>query len=104
MKFFLLIATLTFALSAQTKSVLSGRVKDVQGGVVAGARIDLFRHDTGESIGTESNATGEYLFNEVAPGSLVIEVQKEGFRTASLNVTIDRDSSRQLDVTLGLAA
>ena len=98
-----LITTLPFPLSAQTKSGISGHIRDARGGTVADAALHLYRQDTGASLGTASDTAGEYQFDDVPPGALLLEVQKDGFRTATLNVNVGRNGMQQFDVTLEVA-
>lgn len=89
------LLSLTFSLSAQ----ISGRVKDAQGGAIADAQVRLFRQDSSAPLSTVSGAAGEYHFDNVIAGELVIEVQKDGFRSA----TLETQAGRKIDVTLEVA-
>src|ERR1019366_6840892 len=97
-----LIAAITFSLSAQSRPGISGHVRDTSGGAVGNAKLSLFRQDTGVSSNTATGPGGEYRFDGVAPGALVLEIQKEGFRTATINVAFE-GSVRPVDVTLEVA-
>src|SRR6185437_4582657 len=90
-------------LFAQGGQVVRGRVKDAQGGVIANAQVHLFRRDTGVSWNAVTNKAGEYRFDGVASGSFVLEVQKQGFRSATLDIQLERAGSKPFDVVLGVA-
>ena len=47
--------------------------------------------------------SGQYQFVGVPPGSFLLQVQKDGFRTQTTGVTIQKSSSKDLDVSLELA-
>jgi hypothetical protein len=73
----------TVPVSAQvTTGTVYGTVKDVQGGVLPGATLVL----TSETRGTKSapvvaNATGDYVFPNVAADTYTLEVTMSGFKT-----------------------
>lgn len=100
---FILVAVTLPALHAQTGSTLEGHVRDRQGGAIANARLRLFREDAGVSQNAFSTAEGRYRFDDIAPGALVLEVQKEGFRTATLTVQVEVRKTSRLDVTLDVS-
>lgn len=78
---------------------LSGRIIDAQGGVIGGARVRLARED-GATFLTSSDDAGAFVFADVPPGTMVIEIEKPGFRTQVQVVTIARDAAATLDVRL----
>src|SRR3954453_22223825 len=62
----------------------SGTVKDVQGGVVPGATIVLISETKGtKSAPMVTNASGDYVFPNVAADTYSVEVSMEGFKTLS---------------------
>jgi protocatechuate 3,4-dioxygenase beta subunit len=95
----LFMALVGVTLPAQTRTTLSGHIKDAQGASIEGAEVRLFRQDTGAFRNTASTASGEYRFEGVEPGSFALEVHKDGFRTAALSLNVRRDSA-EADVTL----
>lgn len=99
----LVLAIFAAALPAQTGSGLAGRVIDAQGAAVPNARARLYRVDTTTSLNATTDATGEYRFEGVAPGALLLEVQKEGFRTKTAQVQIEPGSVKHFDVALDVA-
>ncbi len=95
--------TFTCLLKAQSKSGVIGYVKDAQGALVSGTQLRLFRQDTGSSLTAVSDSTGRYRFENVAPGEFVLEAQKDGFRSATINVQLGRDVQQALDIKLQVA-
>src|SRR5262245_41350721 len=71
--------------SAQiTTGLVTGTVKDSQGGVVPGAVVVLVSEtkDT-RSAPAVTNATGTYVFPNVTPDLYTVEVLMEGFKTVT---------------------
>jgi Carboxypeptidase regulatory-like domain/TonB-dependent Receptor Plug Domain len=65
-----------------TTGTVSGTVKDVQGGVVPGATVVLISESKGtKTAPVVTNATGDYVFPNVAADSYTVEVSMEGFKT-----------------------
>ncbi|HEY1986057.1 MAG TPA: carboxypeptidase-like regulatory domain-containing protein [Terracidiphilus sp.] len=80
--------TTAFAQATNTGTVV-GVVEDQSGAVVPGATITLTDTTTNSARSTASNATGQYVFSNVPPGSYNIVVTKGGFEAAKLaNQTI----------------
>jgi vitamin B12 transporter len=97
------LAAFACLLHAQSKSGVSGYVRDAQGGWVSGAELRLFRQDTDFSRTATSDSSGKYIFENVAAGPLVLEIQKNGFRSATMNVQVERDAPQALDIRLEVA-
>ncbi|HMJ60865.1 MAG TPA: carboxypeptidase regulatory-like domain-containing protein [Bryobacteraceae bacterium] len=93
----LLLALVGATLHGQT--ILSGHIKDAQGASIEGAEVRLFRQGAGAFRNAASSAAGEYSFERVEPGSFVLEVRKDGFRTATLSLNVRPDNATA-DVTL----
>ena len=67
-----------------TTGTVSGTVKDVQGGVVPGATVVLISETQGtKSNPAVTNATGDYVFPNVATDTYTVEVSMAGFKTLS---------------------
>ncbi len=58
-----------------------GIVKDQSGGVVPGAKVSITSEDTGLTLNTTSDASGNYIFTPVHIGNYTVEVQYQGFET-----------------------
>jgi len=100
------------AASAQT-AVVSGRVSDAQGGVIAGAEVTLRRLPPPgtpamprmpnmpgmEERTTRSAADGTFAFDQVPPGEYALQVDFSGFERSSQQVTAS-DRPQTLAVTL----
>ena len=77
----LLTVVNSYSLLAQsgTSSALAGTVADISGAVIPNAQIKATEVDTGGVRTVVCNASGRFLFSQVAPGAYLIEVQAEGF-------------------------
>ena len=87
--------------SAQTfQGGLRGAVKDAQG-VIPGAAIVLVNEANGVSRDTISNASGEYSFPAVDPGTYTVKATVQGFKTFERQgIRIATQSFLTLDITL----
>ena len=68
------------ALGQSTSGRIVGRVADPTGAVLAGVKITLVNDATGASRNTQTNASGDYNFVEVVPGSYRVEYELTGFK------------------------
>ena len=85
MKCLLFIAILLLndvALFAQTEGArISGRVTDVVGSVIAGAKCTVTDIDTNISASTATNEDGIYVIQGLHPSHYRLTIEKDGFRT-----------------------
>jgi hypothetical protein len=104
---FLIVPALAVG-QARTEGELSGKIADPAGALVAGANLTLSQGSTGTILTTVSNASGEYAFAAVLPGTYKLTVEAKGFtqtivsdvlvytgRTTDLNVTVKLGSETQ---------
>jgi Carboxypeptidase regulatory-like domain/TonB dependent receptor len=71
--------------SAQVETAaLSGRVTDQSSAVVTGAQVEIRNTETGISTTVETNGDGIYEAPSLKPGSYLMNVNKQGFRTVSV--------------------
>ena len=64
---------------------IQGTVTDTSGALVVGAQVKVFSPDTGLSRTVTTNDQGEYLASELPLGTYSVTIEKEGFRTTTLN-------------------
>jgi hypothetical protein len=69
--------------SAQTRTEgqLSGSVVDPSGAGVPGASLTMSQPSTGFSTTVQANATGDYVFPDLQPGTYTLAVSAKGFAT-----------------------
>jgi hypothetical protein len=82
-------AVSTFAQNATTS--LRGVIKDPNGALVPGAKIELTNQANGQVFSTTANSAGEYVFAQVLPAKYIIVSSAPGFgqqtKTAELLVS-----------------
>lgn len=96
----ILIIVLSNAAQAQTAS-LTGTVKDTTGAVVPGVQLTLTDLSRRLVRSTESDASGIYLFDRLAPGAYELKAEQQGFKTfLNPSITLEIDQRARADVTL----
>ncbi len=103
------ITLLTFlsfpAFSQSTGGRILGRVADPTAAVLAGVKITLTNEATGASRDTQTNASGDYNFVEVVPGTYRVEYELAGFKkSVQKSVTVDVNQVVTLNQTLAIGA
>lgn len=99
---FTLIALFTClpAAAQGTRGAISGRVTDSSGAVLQGAQIQLQSRD--EKIA--SDAQGEFLIPDLAPGDYKVEVTYVGFSNLETPVTVKAGETARLDAKLTVSS
>ncbi len=64
-----------------TTGTVTGSVRDNQGGVVPGALVTLVHAERGTATEATTNAQGDYVFPNLAPGTYTLRIALEGFKT-----------------------
>jgi hypothetical protein len=102
----LIIATLAIVVSAQSfRATLVGRVSDPGGAIVAGANVTIIQNGTNFTRTATTNDEGEYVVNELQPGSYTVRIDATGFKTAiNQNVVLETDQTRRFDVDLDVGS
>jgi hypothetical protein len=102
-----LILTLTIAVTGQTSSgvvEVSGVVLNTSEEVIPGASVTLRRNDASmPPTVVTSDARGLFGFSRVASGSYEIEIQKNAFKPAVIQLTIGARPPAPLRVALAIA-
>src|SRR5258708_11124105 len=90
--------------SAQsTGGRIRGTVTDPSGGAVSGAKLLLTNEANGTQWGSESGASGEYIFLEVPVGTYQLEISQQGFKKyLHKGLVVDLNEVVSLDVALHL--
>jgi hypothetical protein len=99
----IVLVACSVSLQAQTSTsaTVLGTVRDVSGGVVAGARVTLRNVATNVTPEQTTNGEGYYTFLRVEPGSYVISVKAAGFQSATVSdLKCDVSKSYTVDVAL----
>src|ERR1022692_3208694 len=91
----------TLPLAAQTSS-LQGSITDAQSAAIPEAVVTATNLGTSASRKALTDATGEYTFVQVQPGTYKIVVEKAGFRTHTAEVVLQINTPATLNVKLDL--
>ena len=102
--FAFLLSLTVFAATAMAQSAtLEGRITDAQSGVVMNALISLTAAGQ-PSRTTRSSADGMFSFDNVRPGQYSLQIEAQGFATATQIVTVPGDATpAPVHVTLQVA-
>jgi carboxypeptidase family protein len=93
------------AFSQSTGGRILGRVADPTGAVLAGVKVTLTNEATGATRDTQTNASGDYTFVEVVPGTYRVEYELTGFKkSVQKTVTVDVNQVVTLNQTLTIGA
>ncbi|HEV2389045.1 MAG TPA: TonB-dependent receptor [Candidatus Acidoferrales bacterium] len=101
------LAGIATRLDAQTAASarIVGTVTDPSGAVIAGAQVELKNTATGQARSVAANASGDYVFPDVAPGAYSITVTRTGFRGTTIsNLNAEVSRSYTVNVTLQVGA
>src|SRR6202171_3168799 len=71
----------TLSCCAQSATSLRGVITDPSGGVIPDATVSIVNGDNGFLRRNVSDASGEYKFLQIAPGTYKVTAEKEGFAT-----------------------
>ncbi|MBK8149176.1 MAG: carboxypeptidase regulatory-like domain-containing protein [Acidobacteria bacterium] len=92
-----------FSADAQATASLSGRIIDINGAVIAGAKIELTNLATNAKVSVTSNVDGFFLVPEITPANYRVVVTKEGFQTLQRdNIELNIGSKTTLNFSLAV--
>ena len=93
------------ALLSQTSyGSINGTVRDASAAVIPSAQVTLTNVGTGVKATRETNASGVYVFVNVAPGNYTLNVQAKGFSTAeesAFPLRVNDVQTHDLTLTVG---
>lgn len=103
-----IILTTFFIFSANGQTVtgsLVGHVEDVNGAVIAGARVSITETGRGTSRELVTNEEGNYAFNSLDPGNYRVEIEQANFKKFLQNsVEVAINSTIRVDANLETGA
>jgi hypothetical protein len=85
-------------------SVVEGLVQDSTGAIIQNCAVILKNAETGAKSETHTNTDGVYAFLSVQPGIYSLDVQKEGFKSYSIEnfkVTVSERATQNIVLGLG---
>jgi len=96
----------TFILSqTQTSGRIAGAIRDAQGAVIAGAEVEVESAERGDRRVVNSDPTGNYSVDFLAPGKYDVTFQAQGFSTALFrNVTVGLNQTATVNAVLRVAS
>lgn len=101
----LISAVVPSAHAQELRGKIQGVVSDGAGGVIPGANVTLTNVGTSVETETQTNASGQYLFDFVLPGEYSITVQSEGFRSfVQENIRVQTRADITVDAALEIGA
>lgn len=86
--------------SQQANAGLSGKITGPSGTALPGAKVSLKNLSTGETVETQTDASGAYQLPNLVPGEYEISVVAEGFQPNSAKITVTADAPQQKDLSL----
>jgi len=97
--------SIAVTLRAQTSSAtLSGTVTDSTGLPVAHAKISVNNVFSGQTVETESDASGNFKVQNLSSGQYEVSVSAEGFTTSTTRIKLAAGAAQTLPVTLAGSA
>ncbi len=80
---------------------ITGEVRDVSGGLVAGAKVTLTRTETREMYPTVSTGGGVYSFSSVKPGTYSVSAEAVGFKkVVREGIAVSTGNTARVDLQL----
>lgn len=92
-------AEISFAQTSRTAGALRVSVLDESGATVPGARVTVTRPETAFSRMVPTSESGEAVFQSLEPGEYALQVEKDGFRAATveeLSISVGRTAVQQV--------
>jgi hypothetical protein len=100
---FMFLTGISSALGQTTYGTVRGLVKDPQGGALVGAAVTLVNEGTKIERKTVANASGEYTFPSVEPGSYSVVVLMDGFKKEeNKGISVETGATDTIDLTMQL--
>jgi hypothetical protein len=99
------LLSLSITLFGQTSSgEVNGTVADQTGAAVSAATVKLINRATGIETQASLNKDGRFTFVNVKPGSYVLRVEAQGFKTAqtpAFSVAVSQTVTQDMELTVG---
>jgi vitamin B12 transporter len=98
MKLLLLVMALAGALVADS---IGGKVTDAQGAVIVGAKVRLYASGSTQAKQAATDSAGAYRFEGITSGSYIVQVDGDGFRQFTRNVTLSGSATEDIQLEVG---
>src|SRR5262249_10644040 len=83
---------------------IAGTVRDPNGSNVVGAQVTVTNTTTNESSSPNTDNTGRYKIDNLAPGSYLVTVKQNGFKQFSVTIAVIDGKTATADIKLELEA
>lgn len=100
--FVLLISLLVIDVSAQTKFLINGHLKDAHGAAIPNASVSLRNTANDKQTATQTDSNGAFEFRELVKGNYQIVAEAEGFSSASKSVFLDGQNVSDVEIVLSI--
>ena len=105
MSAFLLLACAGFAEAQTVQGVVTGTIFDSTGAIIPGADVVLTNVGTEINQDAKGNASGEFRFSLVPPGTYKLDIKAAGFTEKQItNIRVDASETVPVNVTLAVAS
>ena len=104
--FLFLALSVSLPATAQFQASLRGTVTDPTGAVIPGVTVTLSNDETNQTQTTESNGSGIYTFNSLAPGHYHLAAERQGFKKKTVAPVVlipEQPNALNLQMELGNA-
>jgi Carboxypeptidase regulatory-like domain/TonB dependent receptor-like, beta-barrel len=102
--FVMLVASVSIAFGQTATGEVNGTVTDQSGAIVSTSNIKLINQATQIETQVASNQNGYFTFVNVRPGTYILKVEAQGFKTAqvaSFDVGVGQTVTRNITLTVG---
>src|SRR5689334_21301131 len=98
----IVLLAVTVPINARAQSLsISGVVFDQSGATIPGALITLRKGADAQTA--ETGTAGNFSFPGITPGNYELQVQREGFKPASIRVAVGNRAPRPVQFKLSIA-
>jgi hypothetical protein len=95
-----LLLCLSSVAEAQFKASLQGTIKDQSGAVIPGTPVSVTNQETGRTQQVVASDSGFYRVAGLSPGRYRVSVEQPGFEKVTINVEVNAEETRGVDITL----
>ena len=89
--------------SAQSRGSIAGRVADETGGVLPGVTVELRRAEGGDTTPTVTDGTGDYVFENLAPGTYQVFIALINFAPVTRRDVVVQTGVTRVDTVMHLS-
>lgn len=88
-------------INQNSESVLSGEILDLQGALIPGTELKLYKKGEKKVFKVISNGEGNYIFKKIPSGKYILEANLSGFKTQKIvNLRINDGENLSMNIEL----